>query len=265
MKIYDFCLFNNEFDALDLRLNYMKSFVDKFFVCEINITHQSNPSEFYSKKFIENYEIAKELIDQGRLTFISLNLETDDRYFGVENKHRFEFGNWVKNNINEDYIGILADCDEIISEDFKNYLNQVKDVTRMDLKMFFFSVDNFSHNHPWNYLVKAFHSDVLKNLDFQSIRDHFTNNIIYDIGWHFSCLGGLDRVLDKIKSFAHTEFNNENHTSKDILLKRLNNREDYLGRADYPCIEYDIEKYPQNLKNLLKDRDNILYIENVPK
>ena len=88
MKIYDFCLFNNEFDALDLRLNYMKSFVDKFFVCEIDITHQSNPSEFYSKKFIENFEIAKELIDQGRLTFISLNLEPDNRYFGVEKTHR---------------------------------------------------------------------------------------------------------------------------------------------------------------------------------
>ena len=72
-------------------------------------------------------------------------------------------------------------------------------------------------------------------------------------------------LLDKIKSFAHTEFNNENHASKDILLERLNNREDYLGRTEYPCIEYDIEKYPQNLKNLLKDRNNILYIENVPK
>ena len=50
----------------------MKTFIDKFFVCEINITHQSGPSEFYSKYFIENYSIARELIDQGRLEFISL-------------------------------------------------------------------------------------------------------------------------------------------------------------------------------------------------
>jgi beta-1,4-mannosyl-glycoprotein beta-1,4-N-acetylglucosaminyltransferase len=260
MKIYDFCLFNNEFDVLDLRLNYMKSFVDKFFVCEINITHQSNPSEFYSKKFIENYTIAKELMDQDRLVFISIELEPDNRYFGVENRHRIELGNWVKKNINEEYIGILADCDEIISEDFKNHLNEIKDITRLDLKMFYFASDNYSHKHPWNYLVKSFHSSVLNHLNFQSIRDHFTNNIIYNIGWHFSCFGGVDRVLDKIKSFAHTEFNNDQHASIDILKKRLENREDYLGRPEFPCIEYSIEDYPERLKILLKERDSVLSI-----
>jgi hypothetical protein len=41
MKLYDFCLFNNEYDTLDIRLKYMKTFIDKFFVCEINITHQT--------------------------------------------------------------------------------------------------------------------------------------------------------------------------------------------------------------------------------
>jgi len=263
MKIYDFCLFNNEFDVLDLRLNYMKSFVDKFFVCEIDITHQSNPSEFYSKKFIENYPIANELINQGRLVFISLKLDPDNKYFGVENTHRIEFGRWIKNNIVEDYVGILADCDEIVSEDFVNHVDRITDVCRLDMKMFYFASDNFSHKHPWDYLVKAFHSSVLQHMNFQSIRDHFTTNIIYDIGWHFSCFGGVDQVLDKIKSYSHLEFNNDQHASIDILYKRLENRQDYLGRSEYPCVEYSIDNYPLNIKNLLIDRPNMLSISNL--
>ena len=37
----------------------MSSFIDKFYVCEIDITHQSSPSEFYSWEFIKNSDIAK--------------------------------------------------------------------------------------------------------------------------------------------------------------------------------------------------------------
>jgi len=262
MKVYDFCLFNNEFDILDLRLKYMQNFVDRFFVCEINITYQSNPSRFYSKEFIENYPIAKRLMDEDRLVFVSLEVEPTGEYFGVENIHRTLFSNWVKNNVDVEYIGILADCDEIISERFKNHIGEIKDITRLDLKMFYFTAVNYSHKHPWNYLVKSFHSSVLNSLNFHQIRNYPTNNILYDIGWHFSCFGGLAQVVDKIKSYSHTEYNNIQHTSIDILKKRYNSREDYLGRPEFPCIEYSIENYPKKLKKLLKKRKSFLDISN---
>lgn len=116
-KLYDFCLFNNEYDVLEIRLEYMSKFVDKFYVCEIDITYQSQKSEFYSYKFIENSDIAKKLIEEDRLTFVRLSVDPSDEYFAVEYSHRIEFSNWVKANIHNDYVGIISDCDEIISED----------------------------------------------------------------------------------------------------------------------------------------------------
>lgn len=252
MKIYDFTLFNNEYDTLDIRLKYMKTFIDKFFVCEINITYQSGPSEFYSKYFIENYPIARELIDQGRLEFVSLELEPSNEYFLVENNHRREFGKWVLENVKDEYIGILTDCDEIVSSDIMNHIQSIEGIKSLDMKMYYFAADNWSKNCPWKF-PKIFKSSELKFFDFQSIRMFGQEDYISDMGWHFSCFGGIERVIDKLKSFSHTEFNNENHTNHEILYNRLKNREDYLGREEYPCVEYSLDNYPPDLRKILKN------------
>ena len=40
-------------------------------------------------------------------------------------------------------------------------------------------------------------------------------------GWHFSFLQTPEQILNKIKSFSHGEFNNENTNEKDIEKKIL--------------------------------------------
>ena len=261
IKLFDFCIFNNEYEILELRLSYMSSFIDKFYVCEIDITHQSTQSEFYSYEFIKNSNIAKKLIDENRLIFVRLHMEPSNEYFAVEKNHRIEFSNWVKENVKEEFVGILSDCDEIISKDIENYLDNIKNVTRLDLKMFYFAADNHSYLHPGNLLVKSFHSNNLKDYDFQTIREMNSINKINNIGWHFSCFGGVNQVIDKIKSYSHIEYNNSNNTKKDIITNRILNREDYLGRDEYPCIKYNIENYPDNLMEFLKEKKHLLYID----
>lgn len=264
MKLYDFTLFNNEYDTLDIRLKYMKNFIDKFFVCEINITHQSSPSEFYSKYFIENYPIARELIDQGRLEFVSLELEPSNEYFLVEVNHRKKFTEWVSENVNDEFIGILTDCDEIVSSDIMNHIQSIEGIKSLDMKMYYFAADNWSKNCPWRF-PKIFKSSELKFFDFQSIRMFRQEDYISEMGWHFSAFGGIDRALDKLKSFSHTEFNNENHIDYQIIYNRARNREDIVGRLEYPCEEYDLNNYPADLKKLILDNKNISNLTNILK
>ena len=265
IKLFDFCLFNNEFEILELRLNYMSNFVDRFYVCEIDITHQSNKSEFYSYKFIKNSDLAKKLIEDERLIFVRLSLQPSDKYFDVEIRHRIEFSNWVKNNIKEEFIGILSDCDEIISEDIINYIDDIKSITKLDLKMFYFAADNYSYKHPWCEWVKLFHSDNLIDNDFQGIRIVHTEKTIDNIGWHFSSFGGTKNVIDKLQSFSHTEHNNDVNTKKEILIDRIKNKEDILGREQYPCIRYDVNNFPKNLLSILKKNKSMLYINELLK
>lgn len=261
IKLFDFCIFNNEHDILDLRLKYMSSFVDKFYVCEIDITHQSTPSAFHSHHFIDNYAIAQKLIAEDRLVFVRLHIDPSHEYFAVEKNHRIKFSEWVKNNIEDNFVGILSDCDEIISHNIVNFIGSVQDVIRLDLKMFYFAADNQSYLHPWNRLVKIFHKENLQDFDFQTIREMWTEKVIEDIGWHFSSFGGIDQVTDKIKSYSHTEFNNAENTARENLIARVSRGEDFLGRPEFPCIKYDVSQYPEALLNCLKEKTHLLHVE----
>ena len=49
-------------------------------------------------------------------------------------------------------------------------------------------------------------------------------------GWHFSYMQTPSQILNKIKSFSHGEYNNENLSEKSIQKKILSN-EDIFGRG----------------------------------
>ena len=115
-----------------------------------SIAFHNHYREFYSKHFIENYPIAKELISEGRLEFVSLNLEPDSVYFGVETAHRIEFSKWVKTNVQEDYVGILCDCDEIVSDHVVNVCDDLNFIMCLEMKLFY-ALMRIKVGHPMTH------------------------------------------------------------------------------------------------------------------
>ena len=73
----------------------------------------------------------------------------------------------------------------------------------------------------------------LRNLKFKHYPlwriDKYYQQIING-GWHFSYLQTPAQILQKVKSFSHGEYNNENMTEKYIQEKILEN-EDVFGRG----------------------------------
>jgi beta-1,4-mannosyl-glycoprotein beta-1,4-N-acetylglucosaminyltransferase len=189
-------------------------------------------------------------------------LEPSNEYFLVENNHRREFTKWVLENVKDEYVGILGDCDEIVSSDIINHIESIEGIKSLDMKMFYFTADNWSKYHPWKF-PKIFKSSELQFFDFQSIRIYNHEDYISDMGWHFSCFGGIERVIDKLKSYAHTEFNNENHTNYEILYNRLKNREDYLGREEYPCVEFSLDNFPPDLREILQNNTKLFVVNSL--
>lgn len=97
---------------------------------------------------------------------------------------------------------------------------------------------------------------MIKNYSLNKLRSQ-NNNSIMDGGWHFSFMGGVDRIKTKLKSYSHQEFNN------DVVLNNvehiINAGTDLFSRGDriiqveiddsYP--EYlvnNLDKYPQLIK-----------------
>jgi beta-1,4-mannosyl-glycoprotein beta-1,4-N-acetylglucosaminyltransferase len=54
----------------------------------------------------------------------------------------------------------------------------------------------------------------LKDKTPDDVRNSGFERIIHDAGWHFSYMGGYDKIIEKIESFSHTELNTEEFKSK---------------------------------------------------
>ena len=64
-------------------------------------------------------------------------------------------------------------------------------------------------------------------------------------GWHFSFLKDSNQISNKIKSYAHQEYNKEIFSNIDAIKERIDNKRDLLER-DYIYKKIDIdETFPE--------------------
>ena len=59
--------------------------------------------------------------------------------------------------------------------------------------------------------------------DLELCRSSFYNVAINSGGWHLSYFGDQKFIANKIKNFAHQEYNSEKYTSEDLIAERLKN------------------------------------------
>ena len=105
MKIIDCFIYNNEDLILDLRLNCLNEYIDKFVIIEAKFNHSGSEKKKYNFK-IENFTKFKNKIEYLQLDNFPENL-TD---WGRENFHR----NYILkglSNINDDDLVIISDVD----------------------------------------------------------------------------------------------------------------------------------------------------------
>ena len=108
----------------------------------------------------------------------------------------------------------------------------------------------------------------LRNLKFKNYPfwriDKFNQQIING-GWHFSFLQNPTQILNKIKSFSHGEYNDENLSEKIIEEKILKN-EDIFGR-DTELKKINIDStFPDYIiqnQNKLKKLDTVKLVRRI--
>ena len=78
-------------------------------------------------------------------------------------------------------------------------------------------------------------------------------NIIDKGGWHFSFLMKPNEIQNKIKSYAHAEFNIDEFTNLENIEKKIKNSDDIFGRNQYyEKVEID-ESYPDYIRSNFKE------------
>jgi len=248
MKIYDGFQFFNELELLDIRFNELYDVVDKFIIVESTKTHQNKPKPLY---FLENKDKFSPFLDK-----VVHHIFDPQQYpypWYIENEQRNQLKE-AKFDFNDGDIFLLSDADEIMKRESISLLREAGQLNHActSIMQMSYGYINTVIQEPWHHKgwrgtvilpYHEFHSCSLN--DWRGRKDTLPR--YEDSGWHFSFIGGANRIKQKLESYAHSEFNNNSFTDIETINARLNNLQDPLGRTDFSItIEHNKSKFPKS-------------------
>jgi beta-1,4-mannosyl-glycoprotein beta-1,4-N-acetylglucosaminyltransferase len=298
IKIYDCFTYFNEFELLELRLNVLKDVVDYFVLVEANKTHKNDNKDF---NFEKNKEMFKEYLD--KIIYIKVedmpSFDSNNEW-ELENYQRNCIIRGLENTHPEDII-FISDIDEIPDPNVIKVLHQnissanfcinflTRDKLRKNIKQILKFPDilfkspggmslldktplaleqtllyyfvNCKSKGKWNgsVITKA------KNLSTpQKLRDKRNQYPrIRNGGWHFSYLGGVERILIKLNSIVESTANSY---SADYIKNCISGGLDIYGRKgkefEYEFFSID-HTLPEYVKTLIEKYPRLYFSETI--
>ena len=238
MKIFDCFTYLDEDLILDLRLNILNKFVDKFIIVEASYRHNGEIKK-------QNFDIKKFSKFKNKIKFVIADYKEKvnfNKHIGgespIEQHQRNHLIEGIKGASSDDLI-ILSDSDEIPDLTKLKNIDKHKKFIAFSQQMFMYKL-NLQNLNESNWIgskitKKKYITSMqdLRNLKFKKYPFwRLDKNNLQTIkgGWHFSFLQTPEQILNKIKSFSHGEFDNTNMNEKNIEEKILKN-EDIFGRG----------------------------------
>jgi beta-1,4-mannosyl-glycoprotein beta-1,4-N-acetylglucosaminyltransferase len=270
-KVYDVFTFFNELDLLELRLEMMDSFVDKFVIIECVETFSGNKKPLYYEENKDRFKkyhhkIIHHVTQDPPKSFEDLrerilDLNSDDlmkqiciQALTTSNVPPGEL-HWLKEfyqkenirrallDLEDDDICFIGDLDEIWNPKLDYSTIDNHNIYKLKQLVYVGYLNNKS-NEPWAGTLLTKYRNI-KGACLNHLRTKSKTNYTYidNAGWHFSFMGGEDRIKLKIESYGHQEFNNDE--VKNQVSKNLELGKDLLGRPEfyYTINESELPKY----------------------
>ncbi|MES2767909.1 MAG: hypothetical protein V4596_02085 [Bdellovibrionota bacterium] len=261
--IYDCFSFFNELDLLELRLNILNPVVDRFVISEATRTHQKKEKPLFFEQNKERFKPFLHKIDHIIVdtypTFWNSG-RPKIRSWHYEKNQREQIMKGLKQCKPDDMI-IVSDLDEIPNPELvKKHAHHDGDIV-FDQYMFMFYVNMISTSKKtkefdlWNGTVMTKFKNVETLNKVRMKRDSKNMDALrlpYS-GWHFTYMGGVDKIITKLESFAHTEFNYDEFKSKDRIQEIINKGGDLFNPEVTNSILKDESILPEYL---LKNKKN---------
>ena len=266
MAIYDCFLFNDENTILEIRLNELNKYVDYFVIIESKFNHQNK---------VKNQKINNKLLQKFKEKIIYKYIDKNFNNFSsweIENFQRNYIFNSLK-QCNSNDIVLISDLDEIPNltdinfSEIKNEVlafSQIHTMYKLNLlrerNWIGTKLCRFKNlkSPQWLRNLKTHKSYPFYRIDKKFFSKTYYKNIkiIQNGGWHFGWLRNTDQILEKIKSFAHTEFlksklNNRDHIETCVKnnINFINNEK--LEKLDTLFLPSYIQKNLENYKDFL--------------
>lgn len=195
-------MFFNEVELLELRLHELNPVVDRFIIIESMESHGSNTRK--SEPVLPGrWDVVLPFVDKVRYTLLDKLEPSFDgtQSWARENFHRNAIMNSLTRESSSNDFVMISDCDEIPRPSVISRQENVG-LRALSQDMFYYDVNNFVG--CWNGTVIGTFADVCAAGGPQAVRNRRDSwPRIENAGWHFSYFGGLDRIRNKVSSFAH--------------------------------------------------------------
>lgn len=227
--IYDCFLFNNELEILEIRLNELSGVVDKFVITESTVTHMNKPKPLH---FYEN----RKKFEKYKSQIIHNVVEDSPDVTNPWIINDFQFSAMVrglKHARPEDTI-LFGDADEIPSAEKVILWSKRRGRHKVFQQWLSYYYLNYASTKPfkWPGTHMMKYKELKKIQSLWIAKYSKIDEYIPQGGWHFSYIGGIKRIQEKISSQAHQEYNTGNYNTPENILKGILKGEDFMGHGD---------------------------------
>ena len=212
-KIYDGFMFYNELEVLEIRLHELNDIVDKFILVESDKTHSGKPKPLF---FQENKSRFSEFL--GKIVHVVVtDMPEGKDPWARETFQRNAVLRGLPSDSPDTDLLIISDVDEIPRA--KTILEALPLSSPLALHMGAYSGYLNVYWGEWPH-AKIVPMKSLKGSSPQVLR-HQGHRHVKNGGWHFSYIGGPEKVSMKMSAFSHQEPAVQQHNNVQALKEKF--------------------------------------------
>jgi len=265
--VYDCFAFFNELDLLDIRLQDLSPVVDKFVLVESTRTFQKKPKPLYYRDNRERFaayhdKIIHVIVEDHPTFFTNWRIP---RTWHFENHQREQILRGLTQADDDDTI-LISDIDEFPRPDKILEYKNASGIKVFEQFLCFYYVNNLCTflnvglgdilkparlNHGgfgfWRGSVMLPKKRIVNIKETRLYRDLPDDDVtvIREGGWHFSYLGGVEKIVEKFESFAHAEYNTPEFKNAGAIRRAiLEGRSLFDDHTRFQCVDIANPRYP---------------------
>lgn len=202
MSKFECLIFNDELELLEARFRETYDSVDGYVLIEAPTTFTGKPKPLH---YAENEGLFSPW--KKKIHHIVADLPVEDGPWACERAQRDALHKFIDGLDGADII-TLCDGDELVSSKYWLDIDPIRGTHVLPMQQMYFSL---CWSTPLGYPPDGglmSRSRVAYRRDIHQVSSWADGQYgfqIMDSGWHLSCLGGPQRLLNKLLSFAHTE------------------------------------------------------------
>lgn len=213
--IYDCFLYNGEKELLHIRCLELAALNPKHILIESPFTFTGKEKPLHFQK--HQKEFSKYNIDY----YIFDEMPNDGNPWHNEIAMRNYIGKVLQfYTPNDNDVVIVSDVDEVPRYQAVEYYKPSFGLCSLQMGQFYYYLNCKDNSVYWDR-ARICNYAYIKDKTIDEVRNSGYPLQLIDAGWHWSWLGGIKAIKNKLNAFSHQELNNPNLHKDEVLLEKL--------------------------------------------